>query len=259
MNELLRAEGLVKHYRRGGLQTAAVDGVSLVVGSCECVGIVGESGSGKSTLARLLLGLEQPDEGEVLLLGQSLTCASQRELRRLRQHVQVVFQDPTASLNERLPIWRSVIEPLDNFKSVQPELWQGAVLPRRARAEKLLHMVGLDSSYMNRYPHELSGGQRQRVCIARAISLSPQLLVCDEPTSSLDAASQSQIMQLLSELQMRLGLSIVFISHDLAAVGQLCDRIMVMYEGKIVDEFARGELWGEKRHPYTRLLIAAAL
>lgn len=256
--ECMRATNLMKCYRRGSAWTTAVNGVSLVVGQGECVGIVGESGSGKSTLARMLLGLEQPDRGEVLLLGQSMTGAKGADLRRMRQDIQVVFQDSTAALNDRLPIWRSVIEPLDNFKTVQPPLLEGT-LSRRDQAGRLLHSVGLEEELLDRYPHELSGGQRQRVCIARGISLAPRLLICDEPTSSLDASAQSEILELLRELQTLLGLSIVLISHDLAIVEQLCDRILVMYEGEVIDEFVRGELWSESRHPYTRLLIEAAL
>ncbi|GIQ68379.1 ABC transporter ATP-binding protein [Xylanibacillus composti] len=258
MSECLKVSHLSKRYARGRNDVAAVDRVSFVIRSGECVGLVGESGSGKSTLVRLLLALESPDHGEVIFQGRPLMRTNRRELRRLRQHIQVVFQDSTASLNDRLPVWRSVLEPLDNYVHVQPPFFHGARLSRREKAERLLSMVGLTAEHMDSYPHELSGGQRQRVCIARGISLCPQLLICDEPTSSLDVTTQCQILHLLQVLQRQLNMSVLFISHDLAAVVQLCHRLLVMRQGRIVDEFAADELWLDERHPYTKVLISAS-
>ncbi|MDF2644887.1 MAG: oligopeptide transporter ATP-binding protein [Paenibacillus sp.] len=259
MSECLKINHLVKHYRRGGENVVAVDRMSFTIGTGECVGMVGESGSGKSTLVRLLLALEPPDQGAILFRGQSLIRTNRRELRKLRQHIQVVFQDSTASLNDRLPIWRSVLEPLDNYPNVRPTFFHGPTLSRREKAEQLLNMVGLSGEHMDRHPHELSGGQRQRACIARGISLSPQLLICDEPTSSLDVTIQRQILNLLQSLQGQLNMSVLFISHDIAAVTQICDRMLVVNKGSIVDDFPADELWSDKRHPYTRMLISAAL
>lgn len=254
----LEASGLTKHFKGDGGDVAGVDGVSFSIERGECVGLVGESGCGKSTLARLLLALEAPSQGELSFLGHSLVKSNRRTLRELRRHIQVVFQDSTAALNDRLPIWRSVIEPLDNFRDICPPFFQGERLTRREKAQRLLQMTGLSSQHMDRYPHELSGGQRQRACIARSISLCPKLLVCDEPTSSLDVTTQKQILQLLRDLQLRLNMSVLFISHDIAAVSMLCGRVLVMKEGRIVDEFAPNALRSGELHPYTQVLIAAA-
>ncbi|MFC4601886.1 ABC transporter ATP-binding protein [Cohnella hongkongensis] len=258
MSECLQVNDLLKQYSHGADNVIAVNRVSFTIRPGECVGLVGESGSGKSTLVRLLLALELPDQGEILFQGQSLIRARKRELRQLRQHFQVVFQDSAASLNDRLPIWRSVVEPLDNYARANPVFFQGTMLTRRDKAEQLLSMVGLSAEHMDRYPHELSGGQRQRVCMARGISLGPRLLICDEPTSSLDVTTQSQILHLLQNLQKQLNMSVLFISHDLAAAVQLCNRLLVMQEGRIVDEFAANELWLDERHLYTRMLRFAA-
>ncbi|WP_391575150.1 ABC transporter ATP-binding protein [Cohnella sp.] len=258
MPEILRVEGLFKSYRSGKDQVAAIDGVSFSMEMRESIGLVGESGSGKSTLVRLLLALERPDAGEVWFDGQSLLRASPGDLRRLRKHIQVVFQDATAALNDRLPIWRSVVEPLDNYAKAGAFYATRRISHRRELAERLLVRVGLSSEHMDRYPHELSGGQRQRVGIARGIGLNPKLLVCDEPTSSLDVTAQAQIIELLQRLQRESDMSILFISHDIALVAKLCDRLLVMQEGRIVDDFAKGHLWDSKRHPYTQLLLAGA-
>ncbi len=258
MSECMQVRHLSKHYARGGKHVIAVDHVSFTIRQGECVGLVGESGSGKSTLVRLLLALEHPDQGEILFQDMSLTRTNRRVLRQLRQHIQVVFQDSTASLNDRLPVWRSVLEPLDNYAHVIPVFFRGVVLSRREQAERLLNIVGLAREHMDRYPHELSGGQRQRVCIARGISLCPQLLICDEPTSSLDVTTQSQILRLLQSLRRQLNMSVLFISHDLAAVAQLCHRMLVMQQGRIVDACKVDELWLAERHPYTKVLVSAA-
>jgi ABC-type oligopeptide transport system ATPase subunit len=257
VNDLLTVNRLFKTYSESGSIVSAVQDVSLRISEGECLGIVGESGSGKSTLARLLLALDQPDSGEVLLNGTSLFELKGRALRETRKHIQVVFQDPTSSLNQRLPIWRSIMEPLDNFPDVKPPFLADVRHSRRDTAAKLLEMVGLQAAHMDRYPHELSGGQRQRVAIARGISLSPKLLICDEPTSSLDVSVQAQILHLLKSMQTKLGMAYLFISHDIAAVRVMSDRIIVMKAGRIVDQFASDQIMSEDRHEYTRQLVAA--
>ncbi|MEI7024172.1 ABC transporter ATP-binding protein [Paenibacillus sp. y28] len=257
MSVLLTAERLVKSYRTLKQTVSAVSNVSFQIGAGECLGLVGESGSGKSTVARLLLGLEQPDGGDIRLNGISMIGMKGPSLRFIRQHIQVVFQDPAASLNDRLPVWRSVMEPLDNFPDVVPPFLMEVRHSRRETAARLMEMVGLRREYMDFYPHQLSGGQKQRVSIARGISLRPKLLICDEPTSSLDVMMQAQILQLLKQLQQELGMSYLFISHDIAAVQQMSNRILVMRGGQILDHFFSDHLWSQERHEYTRLLLAA--
>ncbi|WP_426446531.1 ABC transporter ATP-binding protein [Paenibacillus sp. S-38] len=258
MGALIEARGLCKSYRRPGGVVEAVRDVSFEIGAGECLGVVGESGSGKSTVSRLLLALERPDRGSLRLEGVSLQELKGEVLRRSRRHIQAVFQDPSASLNDRLPVWRSVVEPLDNFPEVVPPFLQDIRQDRRASAARLLEMVGLAPGLLERYPHELSGGQRQRVAIARGIALSPKLLVCDEPTSSLDVTVQAHILKLLKSLQRELRMSMLFISHDLAAVYSVSDRILVMKDGCGVDTFRGEDILHPDRHPYTRLLAAAA-
>ncbi|PZE20738.1 ABC transporter ATP-binding protein [Paenibacillus xerothermodurans] len=231
--------------------------VSFTIGAGECFGLVGESGSGKSTLARITLALERPDAGEVTLNGINLHRLKGKALRAARRHIQVVFQDPTASLNPRLPVWKTVIEPLDNYPDAVAAFLTEVRHNRRDLAAALLHQVGLDRELLDRFPHQLSGGQRQRVAIARAISLQPQLLVCDEPTSSLDVSIQAQILNLFKELKESIGLSYLFISHDLAAVRFLCDRVGVLRHGRVVDVFPSRELLSRDRHAYTRAMAKA--
>ncbi|KZE75888.1 peptide ABC transporter ATP-binding protein [Paenibacillus elgii] len=257
MNRLLDVRQLSKTFIQNGSVVTAVQDVSFDIGEGECLGLVGESGSGKSTLARILLALERPDCGEITLAGRSLLALKGSALREVRQHMQVVFQDPTASLNQRLPIWRSVIEPLDNFPQVTPSFLTEVRHSRRAAAARLLEMVGLSADFLDRYPHEMSGGQRQRAAIARGISLGPKLLICDEPTSSLDVSVQAQILQLLKTMQAQLGMTCLFISHDIAAVQSVSDRIIVMKGGRIVDRFASRQLMDADRDEYTRRLVDA--
>jgi ABC-type dipeptide/oligopeptide/nickel transport system ATPase subunit len=218
MTQLLTVSHLNKSYKDNGTIVHALHDISLSIHRGECLGVVGESGSGKSTLVRLLLALEQPDSGESLLGGVSMFSLKGKEMREIRKHIQVVFQDPSAALNQRLPIWRSVMEPLDNFKEVRPAFLADVSHSRRETAIKLLKMVGLQAEHLARYPHELSGGQKQRVAIARGISLAPKLLICDEPTSSLDVTVQAQILKLLMTLKKELGMAYLFISHDISAV-----------------------------------------
>ncbi|AKL96331.1 ATpase component of various ABC-type transport systems [Clostridium aceticum] len=256
MKDLLVAHRLFKSYNQSGNSVQAVKDVSFKIQKGQCLGVVGESGSGKSTLGRLLLALEQPDSGEVWLKDKEIFQLKERELREARRDFQVVFQNPTASLNQRLPVWRSVMEPLNNFPEVCPPFLSDVRHSPRDTAAKLLEMVGLKAAHMDRCPHQLSGGQRQRVAIARGISLLPELLVCDEPTSSLDVSVQAQILDLLKRLQTELGMSYLFISHDIAAVGMMSDRILVMKEGQIVDEFMSNQIMSKDRHEYTRQLVA---
>lgn len=255
MKSLLTVHRLFKTYKESGSSVTALQDVSLVIGEGECLGVVGESGSGKSTLGRILLALEQPDTGEVLLHGTSLLTLKGKALREQRKHIQVVFQDPTSALNQRLPIWRSIMEPLDNFPDVEPPFLADVRHSRRETAAKLLEMVGLSAELMDRYPHEMSGGQKQRVAIARGISLMPKLLICDEPTSSLDVSIQAQIIQLLKSLKTKLGMAYLFISHDITAVLAMSERIMVMKDGQVVDYFESHEILNKNRHSYTQKLV----
>lgn len=247
-------EGLSKQYTKG---TQALRHISLTVSRGECIGIVGESGSGKSTLARILLGLEPYEEGFIIYNGKQIVPKKRSSLREYRKSIQMVFQDSASALNPKLPIWKSLLEPLDNYKEFSPScLEQG--LTKSEKAEKLLEIVGLEKDMISRYPGELSGGQKQRVSIARAISLEPSLLVCDEPTASLDVTVQVQILQLLKELQRKTSMTILFISHDIRAVAYLCERMVVLKDGLMVDEFRRDDIYHKERNPYTKALIQAA-
>lgn len=255
MTTLLNVKGVQKSFVKGAY---AVNNVSFQIKKGQCLGVVGESGSGKSTLARLILSIETLKEGEIYFRGNRLDTLKGEKLRQIRRHMQLIFQDPTASLNQKLKIIESVMEPLDNFAEVCPSFLADARHCRRSTAAKLLQMVGLSSEYLDCYPHQLSGGQKQRVAIARAISLGPELVICDEPTSNLDVSIQAQILNLLKELKQTLGMSYLFISHDLAAVNYLCDEMIVMKEGQIVDRFLSKDLFCCKRNVYTRSLIQAS-
>jgi peptide/nickel transport system ATP-binding protein len=256
---LLRVTGLVKEFgldrgvmlRRDAGTVRAVDGVSFEVAAGETFGIVGESGSGKSTTARLIACLLEPTAGEVWFAGRQITALKGRQLKQVRRELQIVFQDPFSSLNPRLSIGSILAAPLQIH---------GIESDRRARARavgRLLELVGLDAEHAGRYPHELSGGQRQRVGIARALALRPKLLIADEPVSALDVTIQAQILELLGDLQARLGLTLVFISHDLSVIRHMCDRVAVMHDGRIV-ELADGErLYRAPEARYTKELLAA--
>ena len=249
---LLRAEGLEVHFpQRGGPPVRAVDGVDLEVRRGETLGLVGESGCGKSTLGLALLRLVEPTAGRIHLGDLDVTAAGRRELRRLRRRVAMVFQDPFASLDPRRTIAETVAEPLEVHR-----LHPGRDA-RRGRVDELLGLVGLDGSFRNRRPHELSGGQRQRVGIARALAGEPELIVCDEPVASLDVSIQAQVLNLLSRLQDELGLTYLFVAHDLAAVQHVSDRIAVMYLGRIVELGDRDQVTGDPAHPYARALLSA--
>lgn len=250
--EVLKARSITKQYACGH---KAVDQVSLEIHKGECLGLVGESGSGKSTLARCLLMLEKVDQGEVWLNGKPLHELSKENIRSVRRELQAVFQNPAASLNPKLKIIDSLMEPLDVQKDIQPSFLKGFRDNRKKAGEYLLDMVNITSKYLYSYPHELSGGQKQRVSIARAISIEPSLIILDEPTASLDVSIQAKVLNLLKDLQEELELSYLFISHDLAAVNFMSQRIMVMQHGRIVDTCKKQELFSENRNSYTKQLL----
>ena len=254
---LIEVEGLTKHFpvRAGVIPKTvglvhAVDEVSFELRKGETLGLVGESGCGKSTVGKTLLRLEKPTRGTVRFQGQDILKMKRRELRALRQHIQIIFQDPFESLNARHTVGKILAEPFVIHRI-------GTSAERRQRVAKLLHRVGLDESAANRFPHEFSGGQRQRIGIARAIALEPQLIVCDEAVSALDVSVQSQIINLLLDLQREMHLALIFIAHDLAVVKHVSDQIAVMYLGQIVEKRDAQNVYSEPTHPYTQALISA--
>ncbi len=231
-------------------QVMAVDDVSFDVRTGETLGLVGESGCGKSTLGRTLIRLYEPTAGQIQFQGEDFLKVKGEHLRKMRQNMQMIFQDPYASLDPRMTVGQILTQPFEIHNILKPA-------ERIERAKQLLEIVGLKASHVNRYPHEFSGGQRQRICIARAVALNPQLIIADEPVSALDVSIQAQVLNLMKDLQEKLKLTYVFISHDLSVIEHLCDRIAVMYLGKIVEIATRDELFNNPQHPYTQALIAA--
>jgi oligopeptide transport system ATP-binding protein len=250
--ELVRVRGLFKHFPVAGSDDVvrAVDGVTFEIYRGETLGLVGESGCGKSTVGRCLLRLIEPTRGSVEFEGRDVLATSGAELRRLRREMQIIFQDPYASLNPRMRVSDIVSEPLVIHG-------MGDKGERRERVAELLRKVGLDPDYMSRYPHEFSGGQRQRIGIARALALNPKLIVADEPVSALDVSVQAQVINLLEDLQKEFELTYLFISHGLAVVEHISDRVAVMYLGRIVEVAPAEELYANPLHPYTRALLSA--
>ena len=258
MSALLEVEGLTKHFPvksgvfgRTSAHVRAVDGVDFHVKECETLAVVGESGSGKATVGRLVLRLIEPSAGKVRFEGDDLLALDADQMRARRRRLQVIFQDPYASLNPRMTVGAMLGEPLYLHHLVGDEA------ARRARVGELLELVGLRPEHARRYPHEFSGGQRQRLAIARALAVEPRLIVADEPVSALDVSIQAQVINLMRALQQRFGLAYIFISHDLAVVKHIADRIAVMYLGKIVETATTDELFRNPRHPYTRALLSA--
>lgn len=249
--ELIRVERLKKYFKVPAGMNYAVDDVSFTISKGETLGVVGESGCGKSTLGRTLIHLLEATEGHIYLHGEDITHVKGRDLKRIREKMQIVFQDPYSSLNPRLRIENTVIETLKQSKR----------FPSRAalkeEANRLMELVGIDERLRQSYPHELDGGRRQRVCIARALALNPEFIVCDEPVSALDVSIQAAVLNLLRELQQKMGMAYMFVTHDLSVVRHISDNICVMYLGQLVEKSPTKELFSNTMHPYTRALLSA--
>lgn len=256
MAALLEVHNLKKYFpvkkMRGGREVIlkAVDSIDLTVRQGEIVGLVGESGCGKSTLGKTILKLHEVTGGQILFHGEDITRYDEKRMRPLRRRMQIIFQDPYASLNPKKKIAQLVMAPLDVAGGYSRE-------EKLRRVAEMLREVGLDEKYLDKFPHEMSGGQRQRVAIARALISSPELVICDEPVSALDVSVRSQVLNLLKDLHRQRGLTYIFISHDLSVVEYLCDKVAVMYLGRIMEYADKKHLYGEPLHPYTRALLSA--
>ena len=254
---LLKVDGLVKHFpitrgifRREVGNVNAVDGISFEIQEGETLGLVGESGCGKSTAGRVILQLIPATAGNVFFKGRDLTSLDKEELRKQRQQMQMIFQDPQDSLNPRMTVGSIISEPINEHKNFQTK-------ERRELVEQLLISVGMNPKFTNRYPHEFSGGQRQRIGIARALALSPEFIICDEPIAALDVSIQAQVINLLEDLQEKYGLTYLFISHDLSMIRHIANRVAVMYLGRIVELASSRDLYFAPLHPYTQALLSA--
>ncbi|MFT4212712.1 MAG: ATP-binding cassette domain-containing protein [Microbacterium sp.] len=250
MSALLSVEGLVKRFGTGRGERTVLDGLGFDVHEGESLGLVGESGSGKSTTIRCVVGLERPQAGSVVYDGLDVRRLTFAQERRFRSEVQMVFQDPYSSLDPRMDVGTIVGEPLSLQRGI-------SAAQRRDRIVEALEQVGLDAQQMRRHPRSFSGGQRQRIAIARALVTRPRLLICDEPVSALDVSVQAQVLNLLKDMQRQLSLTLLFIAHDLAVVRYLCDRVIVLRDGAIVEEGRREQIYGAPQHPYTRELLEA--
>ena len=249
--ELIRVEHLKKYFKVPAGTNHAVDDVSFSIARGETLGVVGESGCGKSTLGRTLIHLQESTDGRIFLHDQDITHVNRQELKRIREKMQIVFQDPYSSLNPRLRIENTVLEPL----KMSGRFHSKAEL--KEEANRLMELVGIDERLREAYPHELDGGRRQRVCIARALALNPEFIVCDEPVSALDVSIQAAVLNLLQELQEQMGMAYMFVTHDLSVVRHISDNICVMYLGQLVEKAPTKELFANTLHPYTKALLSA--
>lgn len=251
MDKLLEVQNLKKYFKVAGGALHAVDNVNFAISRGETLGVVGESGCGKSTLGRVILRLHEPTGGRVLYDGMDITSFGDEEMRHMRKYMQIIFQDPYASLDPRYTVSQTIEEPLKVHKVYAKDA------ERKIRVREMMEMVGLSERVANAYPHEFDGGRRQRVVIARALAISPQFIVCDEPVSALDVSVQAQILNLMIELQGKLDLTYIFISHDLSVIKHISDNIAVMYLGEIVEYSPKNEIFSKPLHPYTIALLSA--
>ncbi|MGL5752537.1 MAG: ABC transporter ATP-binding protein, partial [Paraclostridium sp.] len=251
MSNLLEVKNLKKYFNVNGGSLHAVDNINLSIKEGETLGIVGESGCGKSTLGRVMLRLHEPTAGQILFNNMDVTSFNKEEMRQMRKYMQIIFQDPYASLNPRFTISQIIEEPLKLHKIYKTKE------ERKKRVEELMELVGLSKRVYNSYPHEFDGGRRQRVVIARALAMNPKFIVCDEPVSALDVSVQAQILNLMMDLQEKLGLTYVFISHDLSVVKHISDNVGVMYLGQLIEKAPKKDIFKNPIHPYTIALLSA--
>lgn len=255
MSKFLEVKNLKKHFKTRSGTVHAVDGVNFTIDRGKTLGVVGESGCGKSTLGRCILRLIEPTEGEVIFEGKDICSLSNKEMKSLRRDMQIIFQDPYSSINPRKTVLELISEPIKFNKLIEG----GSKIDIENRVLELMQTVGIDERLINAYPHELDGGRRQRIGIARALSMNPKFIVCDEPVSALDVSIQAQVLNLLRKLQREMGLTYLFITHDLSVIHYFADDIMVMYLGQVVEKAPAEVLFARPKHPYTRALLSAIL